>query len=306
MSDNDLYYGEPGQRDVAKMKRLTTDGESKRLPTMSPDNKRASFVRGANLVVIDVASGAEWKVSADGDEQLFYGVLDWVYQEELYGRGDYRAQWWSGDSKYCAFLRLDESPVKTFTIVDFVPAPKLGDERSVEAEFQKYPKAGDPNPTVKLFVAEPATQKIVEVALENYAPDVLVVRVGWTPGGQLLFAVQNRIQTWLDLNTADPKTGAVTNLLREESKTWVNRLPFPRWRDDGTFLWFSERTGYQHIYHYEADGKLVRAVTSGEWQVSRIERIADSDGKTHIWFRGHQGTVPSTATSTGLGSTAKG
>jgi dipeptidyl-peptidase-4 len=94
--------------------------------------------------------------------------------------------------------------------------------------------------------------------------------------------VQDRIQTWMELNTADPETGGVTKILREESDTWVNRLPFPRWQADGSFLWFSERTGYRHIYHYEADGKLRRQLTSGGWQVRQIVRV----GKDWIWFTG--------------------
>jgi len=252
----------------------------KKITTKSPDKAWTSFVLDNNLVVEKADTKEEWKTTTDGNEKLLYGILDWVYQEEVYGRGNFRGHWWSGDSKKIAFLRLDESAVKSFTVVDHVPPGSLDRERAVIAETTSYPKAGDPNPTVQLKVCWPEEKKVVNVDLSSYDDDVLVVRVGWTPDHKLLFAVQDRIQTWLDLNTADPKTGQVQKILHEESDTWVNRLPFPRWQADGSFLWFSHRTGYQHIYHYEANGKLRRQLTSGGWRVRGITRI----GKDWIWF----------------------
>ncbi len=256
---------------------------SLRIKTESSDKAWTSFVRDNNLVVVNKESKEEWKVTTDGSKKLLYGVLDWVYQEEVYGRGNYRGHWWSGDSQKIAFLRLDESEVKSFTIVDHVPAGFLDRERSVVAENTIYPKAGDPNPKVQLKICWPKEKGVISVDLSGYDESVLIVRVGWTPDNKkLLFAVQDRIQTWMDLNTADPKTGAVEKILREESDTWVNRLPFPRWQADGSFLWFSDRTGYRHIYHYEANGKLRRQLTSGVWQVRSIARV----GKGWIWFTG--------------------
>ncbi|MEM7199189.1 MAG: S9 family peptidase [Planctomycetota bacterium] len=283
--EDDLYFGKPRAK-KDEMRRLTSDGAAKRVPTLSADQRRAAFVREGNLAVIDVASGEEWAVSSDGSEDLLYGVLDWVYQEEVYGRGDFQGHWWRDDGAALAFLRLDESPVKSFTLVDFVPTPKLDDERSVEPEVMRYPKAGDSNPTASLHVAWIDTKKIVDVDLAGYAPDVLLVRVGWAPDGRLLAMVQDRIQTWLDLCAVDPETGTLTKLVHEESDSWVNRMPFPTWLDDGTFLWMSERTGYQHVYHYTADGKLLRAVTEGDWQVRNIVRRAEVDGELWLWFTG--------------------
>ena len=95
--------------------------------------------------------------------------------------------------------------------------------------------------------------------------------------------VQDRIQTWLDLNVANPRTGKVTRLIHESSPTWVNRLPEPHWLEDGTFLWMSERTGYRHIYHYRKNGELIRAVTEGPWAVgSRLLRLDEEKGL--VWY----------------------
>jgi dipeptidyl-peptidase-4 len=268
--------------------RLTTDGASagaKVEAQLSADGSAASFVRGNDLFVVEVKSKSVWRVTDDGGPELFHGVLDWVYQEELYGRGDFQAHWWSPDGSKCAFLSLDEAPVREFTVVDHVPPGFLDRERSVVAEVTNYPKAGDPNPFARLSVAHRDGQRVVAVDLGSFPKDLLVVRVEWTPDGKTLLAtVQDRIQTWAELCAVDPATGKVTKWMREESPTWVNRPESPRWLADGTFLWLSERTGYAHVYHYEAGGKLLGAVTSGEWQVRAIERV--DAVRRQVWFEG--------------------
>jgi len=274
--------------DVEGGERLTSDGAAAGAKTeahLAANGSAASFVRGNDLFAVDVANKDVWRITTDGGPELFHGVLDWVYQEELYGRGDFQGHWWSPDGAQLAFLSLDESAVREFTVVDHVPDGFLDRERSVVAEVTNYPKAGDPNPTARLSVAHRATKKIVAVDLSAFPKDALVVRVDWTPdGGTLLATIQDRIQTWAELCAIDPATGAVTKWIREESPTWVNRPEPPRWLGDGTFLWLSERTGYQHVYWYEKDGKLRCAVTSGEWQVRSIVRV--DEARQRLWFEG--------------------
>ncbi|MHC5063293.1 MAG: S9 family peptidase [Planctomycetota bacterium] len=253
---------------------------------LSPDRKSVSYVRDHNLIISNLAGDFEWSVSRDGNERLLYGYLDWVYQEEVYGRGDFQAHWWSPDSAKVAFLRIDESKVKTFTVIDHVPEDELAAERSVVNETTNYPKAGDPNPTVRLGVAMPDAKAVSWVDLDKYADEeFLIVRVGWTPdGSKLVFQVQNRIQTWLDLNFADPVTGEMETVLHEKSESWVNVLETPRWLKDGGFLWQSERDGYQHIYRYGADGQLRNAVSRGKFPVSSVIKVDEDQGL--IWFSG--------------------
>jgi dipeptidyl-peptidase-4 len=271
-----------------KAVQLTRDGAGpgkKEEAHLSPDGAFASFVRGNNLVVVDAATKEPWAVTTDGGPELFHGMLDWVYQEELYGRGSFQAHWWSPQGGMVAFLTLDEAPVREFTIVNHVPEGFLATERSVQTEVSNYPKAGDPNPYARLSVAHTGTKQVVRVDLSSFPKDALVVRVEWTPDGKTLLAcITDRIQTWAELCGVDPETGAVTKWIREESKTWVNRPDSPRWLADGSFLWMSERTGYQHIYHYAPKGKLLRAVTSGDWQTRNIERVDEQ--KQLIWFDG--------------------
>ena len=124
------------------------------------------------------------------------------------------------------------------------------------------------------------------VDLGRYTPtDMLVVSVGWTPGGdEVVFQVQNREQTWLDLNLAESATGEMAHLFRETTPAWVSVNGDPRWLEDGTFLWLSERSGWKHLYHYRADGDLIRQVTDGEWELRTLHGVDEDDG--WVYFSG--------------------
>jgi len=257
------------------------------LEELSPDGKLVAFVQGNDLELLEVATQEVRAITDSGGPERLNGKLDWVYQEEVYGRGDFKAFWWSPDSKAIAFLSLDESPVHAFTVVDHIEDGHF----RVKPEVTKYPKAGDPNPSVRLGVARTGQGGLTWVDLSRYEEsEPLIVRVGWTPdGSKVLFMVQDRIQTWLDLDLADPSSGAVTTLIHESSDSWVNRPRMPHWLGDGTFLWMSERTGYQHIYHHRADGTLIRPVTQGEWAVHTSRGGGESgididEGRGLIWF----------------------
>ncbi|HLQ36699.1 MAG TPA: DPP IV N-terminal domain-containing protein, partial [Planctomycetota bacterium] len=246
---------------------------------LAPGEGHASFVRDGNLVVFDLASSQEWAVTQDGGPKLFHGFLDWVYQEEVYGRGNFQGHWWSGKGDQLAFLSLDEAAVKDFTIVNHVPSGYLDQERAVLTEVTSYPKVGDPNPTARVSVARLGDRKVVPVDLSGYPKDVIVARVEWTPDSDLLLlTLQDRIQTTADLFAVDPRTGKGEVWIHEQSSTWVNRPEGPQWQKDGSFLWLSERTGYQHVYHYARGGHLVAAITAGDWQVRSIERVDAQKG----------------------------
>ncbi len=267
---NDLFYYQFGN-DAAI--RLTNTAEPEVGEEFSPDGKLVSYVRDFNLYVVDIASQRERSLTSDGGPELFNGRLDWVYQEEIYGRGNFKGYWWSPDSTKIVYLQLDESPVKEFTVVDHIPY-RLG------LEVTNYPKAGDPNPLARLGVVGVIGGPTEWIDLFQYqSNEFLIVRVGWTPDGQkVIYQVQNREQTWLDLNAADPSDGQSETLLRETSQAWVNVTGEPLWLKDGTFLWLSERTGRQHLYHYAKDGKLIRQITSGSWDVRALHGVDEENG----------------------------
>ena len=268
---NDLFYYEFGSDRAI---RLTSNPEEEVGEGFSPDGKMVSFVRENNLYVEDLSmQRRERALTRDGSAKILNGRLDWVYQEELYGRGNFGAYWWSPDSTTIAYLRFDETPVPEFTVVDHIPYDQ-------KLEVTAYPKAGDPNPLVKLGVVNAAGGDIRWVDTYKYQPaDLLISRVTWTPDSKkVVFQAQNREQTFLDVNFADAKDGKSANIIHETSKAWVAINEQPIWLQDGSFIWASERNGWEHLYHYSADGKLLRQITDGKWEVRSIEGVDEANG----------------------------
>lgn len=274
--NDDLFYYQLGS---SKAVRVTHNPEEEVGETFSPNDRMLAFVRSNNMYVFDLATQQERRLTTDGSPKILNGRLDWVYQEELYGRGNFEAYWWSPDSSALAYLRLDENPVPEFTVVDHIPYHQT-------LEVTPYPKAGDPNPVVQLGVINAAGGTTRWVDTNKYQPsDFLIVRVTWTPDSKkVVYQAQNREQTFLDLNFADARDGKSNTVIRETSKTWVEVIDNPTWLKDGSFLWQSARNGWQHLYHYAQDGKLVRQVTDGKWEVRSLDSI-DED-KALIYFSG--------------------
>lgn len=277
--DDDLIVVDIAAGKAVRVTRTPDDPE--RNASLSPDARRVAFVKNNNLYVAEVASpGQEKALTTDGGENILNGRLDWVYEEEVYGRGNTTGYKWSPDSKRIAFLRLDETPVRPFVVVDHLP-------RLQETETMQYPKAGDPNPIVRLGVATVDGSAPVRFVETSKYPDDnrLIVRFGWTPdSAMVVYQVQNRIQSWLDLNTADPQTGKPATLFRETSPAWVEVTGEPTYLADGSFLWLSDRTGHRHVYRYRPDGTLVGAVTTGEWDVRDLHGVDEKNG--FVYFSG--------------------
>src|SRR5712691_11072213 len=167
---DDLFVYDFG---TGRVTRLTSTPGAEELATFSPDGRLVAFVRGNNLFVTETATPHERAITTDGSADILNGKLDWVYQEEIYGRGEFRAYWWSPDSSRLAFLQLNDAPVPRYTVVDHIPYhPAL--------EVTSYPKAGDPNPLVKLGVARVIGGEPHWVDLNNYSPiEFLIVKVDW-------------------------------------------------------------------------------------------------------------------------------
>ena len=132
---HDLYFA---AFDGSKAVRLTKTPAVEELATFSPDGKWVAFVREQNLYVVDIATQSERKLTVDGGGRIFNGKADWVYYEEVFNRNRH-AFWWSPNSRHLAFLRIDDTPVAPFTVVDHIPVHQ-------KLEQTPYPKSGDPNP----------------------------------------------------------------------------------------------------------------------------------------------------------------
>jgi dipeptidyl-peptidase-4 len=256
--------------------RLTKSGSGNRFVTCAPDGKSIAYVRGGNLYAVSVEKPEEKQLTSDGGGDIVNAHGDWVYEEEIFNRNG-KAFWWSPDGKQLAFMRFDDAPVKRFNIVNLNSLqPKM--------ENYPYPKTGDPNPLVKIGVVSAAGGKVTFLDYGDYPPEGIVIsRVGWMPGSKAVFAyVQNRTQTWLDFVVWDTPESKPRKLFRETTKAWVEDLGQPHFLPDGSFLLSSERSGWKHLYHFAADGKLIGPVTSGEWELHDVLRV-DAEAK-QVYF----------------------
>jgi len=274
---NDLFVYSRSDGQVARATRSPDEKEEE--AELSPDGRLVAFVRANDLYAADVATGAERRLTSDGGESILNGKLDWLYQEEVYGRDTWRSFWWSPDSRYLAFLQLDEEGVPFYTLVDDAESPAV-------VETSRYPRPGDKNPKARLGVVAAAGGEVQWVDLARYSGgEFLIVNVAWSPSGDLAFQVQDREQTWLELNLAPAASPAAPAMLvRETSKAWVNVNGNPHWLTDGSFLWFSERTGWKHLYRYDREGRLLGAVTSGSFEARDLRGVDEKAG--WVYFSG--------------------
>jgi dipeptidyl-peptidase-4 len=244
--------------DTRAARRLTTADGDETLAQFSPDGRRVAFVRANNLFTVGVDGGPEVVLTRDGAPDRLNGALDWLYQEEVFGRGEFHAFWWSPDSKRLAFLQLDERQVPAYAIVDHLPTQPA-------IESGPYPRAGDPNPVVRLGLVDADGGDVRWVDLDTYpAADRLIVNVSWQPDSRAVFVqVQNREQTWLDLVRVEATGRSTSRVLRETTRAWVEPYGNPTWLEDGTFLWISARSGTKQLYRVRQDGTVAGTVPTG-------------------------------------------
>lgn len=241
-----------------------TTGQVEKLPItkagagdakLSPSGRYASFVRDHNLFVVDLKGGGERAITTAGKDPVSFGVAEFVAQEEM---GRYTGYWWAPEDRYIAFARVDDGPVK---VVDRL---EIGAEGS-RVVTQRYPRAGEPNAIVELYVQRPDPgSKPVKVDL-GANTDVYLARVNWSADGKTLYVQrQSRDQQTLDLLKVDPETGASSVLIHEHQAPWITLTDDFRALKSGDFLWPSERSGSNQLYLYRANGTLVHQVTFGE------------------------------------------
>jgi dipeptidyl-peptidase-4 len=258
--------------------------------SLSPDGKLRAFHNAAdrNLYISQPDGSGQVAISADGSvkDRIKYGTASWVYGEEL---GQTTAMWWSPDGKKLAYFRFDEKPVSDYHLQ--LDQTRLYSRVDTEA----YPKAGQPNPVVELFVYDVAAKKSVKVDLrdgkmfENNVVGHYVYRVQWSPDGmELLFNRTNRRQNILEFAAANPDTGATRVILREEWPSgWVENSPSLTFLKDGKrFIWQSERNGWKNFYLYDLSGKLLNPITSyTTFEAGSLVKIDEAKGVVFLMAR---------------------
>ena len=240
------------------VRRLTSTAAAETDARFSPRGRYVSFVREQNLFAIDLASGREIAVTRGGGGLLSYGMAEFIAQEEMDRSTGY---WWSPDERFLAYTRVDESTVDELERFEIFAD-------TVKVVPQRYPAAGRPNARVDLLVQELATANVRELPAAS-AGDGYLARVNWFPdSASLAVQRQPRDQQRLQLWRVDVTSGAARLLLEERSDTWVDlhdELTFLRGQK--AFIWSSARSGHDHLYLYDWDGRLLRPVTAGSWMV---------------------------------------
>lgn len=241
-------------------KNLTKISERKiQEPALSPNGKQVAYVRDNNLFLFDIASKETQQITTDGAKnKIINGVTDWVYEEEF---AFVRAFAWNSDGTQMAFLRFDEKGVPEFSMDVY------GQELYPSKETFKYPKAGEDNSVVTLHLYDLDTKETHEIDLGNpyYIP-----RIKWmNAANRLSVQTLNRHQNLLTLHAVNTKDRSVSTLLEEKDEAYVDVTDNLTFLNDDSFIWTSEKDGWNHIYLHGPDGKLKNQITQGDWEVTK-------------------------------------
>lgn len=253
-------------------------------PTFSPDGTKIAYAKENNLYVYDLAAKSSTAITADGKKNaIINGITDWVYEEEF---AFVRAFDWSTDSKKVAYIRFDESEVPEFSMSIF--------QKSLYPTIEtfKYPKAGEKNSKVSLHIFDLAANAVKNINLDNYT-DFYIPRIEWTNDANILSAkVLNRHQDNLDLLFVDATTGTAKVVLNEKDKAYIDFVDTDNltFLQDNSFIWTSEKDGFNHIYLYDKTGKLKNQVTKGNWEVTSYYGF-DQKTKTIFYQSTENGSI---------------
>jgi dipeptidyl aminopeptidase len=256
------------------------------MASWSPQSDAVVFTRDNNMFIRKLDSQKVIQITKDGGSQLFYGVPDWVYEEEVFQGNS--ATWWSEDGKYIAFLRTDESTVPTYPVQFFLSRPsgdkpKPGQDAYPEVQNIKYPKAGAPNPIVSLQFYDVEKGDVFSVKIvDDFADDNrLITEIVWAGRtGRVLVRETNRESDTLKLVLMDvtKRTGKTvrTENVAELDGGWfevshdtafIPADPANGRNDDG-YIDTVIHQGYDHIgYFSPLDAAEPILLTQGEWEV---------------------------------------
>jgi len=240
-------------------KKLRFIGKNIQEPTFSPDSKKVAYAKNNNLFMLDLTTNLTTQVTKDGKyNHIINGTTDWVYEEEF---GFVRAFEWSNDSNFIAFLRFNESKVREFSM------GVTGDGLYPSQHVFKYPKAGEDNAKVSLHMYSLTTKNTKKINLGVYE---YIPRIKWsTKEGVLIATTLNRHQNDLKLHKVNAVRSSAMLLFNEKDAAYVSVKDDLTFLDDNSFIWTSEKDGFNHIYHYNFNGKLINQITKGNWEVTK-------------------------------------
>ncbi|MBN8703827.1 MAG: S9 family peptidase [Bacteroidetes bacterium] len=242
------------------------DGAKQMHARFSPDGNKVAYVQNNNIFYKDLSANKTTQITFDGEwNKIINGAADWVYEEEF---AFDIAYFWSPNSKQIAFYRFDETEVKEFSFDEYTalyPKPYK----------YKYPKAGEKNSIVSIHVYDLNNNTTKQINLGSET-DFYVSRIKWAPQNNTLsIAKLNRLQNKLNFIFANTQTWTTQIVYTEESNTYVetNELEgdYAYFFNDNSFVITSEKSGHNHLYHYDSNGKLIKQLTTGNWDVISIK-----------------------------------
>jgi dipeptidyl-peptidase-4 len=275
-------------------KKLRFIGKNIQEPTFSPDSKKVAYAKNNNLFMLDLTTNLTTQVTKDGKyNHIINGTTDWVYEEEF---GFVRAFEWSNDSNFIAFLRFNESKVREFSM------GVTGDGLYPSQHVFKYPKAGEDNAKVSLHMYSLTTKNTKKINLGVYE---YIPRIKWsTKEGVLIATTLNRHQNDLKLHKVNAVRSSAMLLFNEKDAAYVSVKDDLTFLDDNSFIWTSEKDGFNHIYHYNFNGKLINQITKGNWEVTKFYGF-NKEKKTIYYQSVENGSINRGVYSIGLDGTNK-
>ena len=257
-----------------KSKQLTLVSDKQiQEPTFNNNASKVAFGYNNNLYIKDLASGAEIQVTTDGKKNsIINGITDWVYEEEF---AFVRAFDWSADGTKLAYIRFDETKVPRFSMDVF------GEDLYPSQQVFKYPKAGDPNADVSLHLYDVSTQQTNNIDLSSFT-SYYIPRLQWTKDPDVLSVqLTNRKQNVVDLVFVNAKTNTASLVLKEKDNAYVDITDNLTFLNDNSFIWTSEKDGWNHIYLYDKTGKLINQITKGDWEVTNYYGFDQKTGRVY-------------------------
>ncbi len=273
-SQNDLYLYVPKTQ---TFRRLTASPAEEKNPRLSPNSRYVAYTRDNNLLACDLDTGLEFQITADGSETILNGCESWVYMEEVSNRvSGSAAFWWSPDSRRLVFQRFDDGPVPVFNIVRSTGVHG-------ELERERYPKAGDPNPKVRLGIATLPENTLVWADFDENADEYLAWPKWLPDSSRVVVQWMNRGQDEVKLIAVDPASGKKQEIYDEKQAAWVDFFPDLYFFKDGSgFLLKTDADGWSHLYIYDLAGRLKAKLTQGDWSVDAVSLIDEKNKRVYF------------------------
>lgn len=242
----------------------------------SPDASKVAYVSQRNIYVEDLTSGKVSKLTSDnGTKKLINGTFDWVYEEEFGVRDGFR---WAPDGQTIAYWQIDANQVRDFYMIN--------NTDSIYSQIipVEYPKAGELPSPAKIGVVHVSTGKTTWMNVPGDPAQHYIPRMEWTPDGKEIMMQQlNRKQNESKIMLCNPTSGAARTIFSEQDEAWIDAAPSWKWvNDNKEFVWTSEQDGWRHLYLISKDGKSVKTITKGSYDV--IQTLLIDDKNDMIYF----------------------